>query len=52
MIKRSRRPEAADTVRLALPDGHQQPPTAELLEKAGVHLEDYPSPTGNRRPGD
>jgi len=37
-------------VRLALPDGHQQTPMLELLEKAGIKIEDYPSPTGNRRP--
>lgn len=41
----------ADTVRLALPDGHQQEPTAALLAKAGIRVDDYPSPTGNRRPG-
>jgi len=39
-----------DTVRLALPDGHQQSPTFELLAKSGISLDDYPSPTGNRRP--
>jgi len=39
-----------DTVRLALPDGHQQSPTFDLLSKAGIGLDDYPSPTGNRRP--
>jgi len=39
-----------DTVRLALPDGHQQSPTFELLSKAGIGIDDYPSPTGNRRP--
>jgi len=39
-----------DMVRLALPDGHQQSPTFELLSKAGIGLDDYPSPTGNRRP--
>jgi len=37
-------------VRLALPDGHQQAATAALLNKAGIRIEDYPSPTGNRRP--
>ncbi len=40
----------SDLVRLALPDGHQQPPTAELLEEAGIQLDDYPSAVGNRRP--
>ncbi len=41
---------AEDTVRLALPDGHQQQPTLRLLHKAGINIEDYPSPRGNRRP--
>ncbi|MEE8354030.1 MAG: ATP phosphoribosyltransferase [Dehalococcoidales bacterium] len=40
-----------DTVRLALPDGHQRQPTAALLAKAGIRVDDYRSPTGNRRPG-
>ena len=39
-----------DTVRLALPDGHQQVHTIKLLEKAGIQIDDYPSATGNRRP--
>jgi ATP phosphoribosyltransferase len=39
-----------DAVRLALPDGHQQIPTLQLLNKAGIQVEDYPSETGNRRP--
>ncbi len=39
-----------DVVRLALPDGHQQVPTVNLLRRAGIAIEDYPSPTGNRRP--
>jgi ATP phosphoribosyltransferase len=37
-------------IRLALPDGHQQQQTAELLQKAGIKIEDYPSENGNRRP--
>lgn len=37
-------------IRLALPDGHQQASMLQLLEKAGIRIEDYPSPTGNRRP--
>ncbi len=41
---------AEDIVRLALPDGHQQLPTLQLLSKAGIQLDDYPSATGNRRP--
>jgi len=43
-------PAAEDVVRLALPDGHQQLPTLRLLNKAGIQIDDYPSPTGNRRP--
>jgi ATP phosphoribosyltransferase len=39
-----------DRVRLALPDGHQQPPTVEFLAKAGIRLDDYPSAENNRRP--
>jgi len=40
---------AEDSVRLALPDGHQQLPTLQLLKKAGIQIDDYPSSTGNRR---
>jgi ATP phosphoribosyltransferase len=43
-------PVPEGVVRLALPDGHQQSPTVELLKKAGFKIDDYPSPTGNRRP--
>jgi ATP phosphoribosyltransferase len=39
-----------DTVRLALPDGHQQQFAVKLLHNAGITLDDYPSDTGNRRP--
>jgi ATP phosphoribosyltransferase len=39
-----------DMVRLALPDGHQQAPTRQLLDKANIRLKDYPSEKGNRRP--
>lgn len=39
-----------DSVRLALPDGHQQQPTASLLDEAGVKLDEYPSEKDNRRP--
>ncbi|MFC1903391.1 ATP phosphoribosyltransferase [Chloroflexota bacterium] len=37
-------------VRLALPDGHQQVPALEILNKAGIQVDDYPSAAGNRRP--
>jgi ATP phosphoribosyltransferase len=40
-----------DTVRLALPDGHQQQQTIGLLNIAGIKIEDYPCTNGNRRPG-
>jgi ATP phosphoribosyltransferase len=39
-----------DIIRLALPDGHQQPPTVKFLNMAGIEVDDYPSETGNRRP--
>jgi len=39
-----------DIVRLALADGHQQKPTRQLLEKAGIKVNDYPSSSANRRP--
>lgn len=42
--------EPVEGLRLALADGHQQQPTIELLTKAGIKLEDYPSTAGNRRP--
>jgi len=41
---------AEDIVRLALPDGHQQLPTLQLLNRAGIQIDDYPSATANRRP--
>jgi ATP phosphoribosyltransferase len=41
---------APDTVCLALPDGHQQQQTVELLNKAGIKIEGYPSIDSNRRP--
>ena len=44
-------PKVAESiVRLALPDGHQQLPTLRLLNKAGIRVDDYTSPIGNRRP--
>jgi ATP phosphoribosyltransferase len=39
-----------DTVRLALPDGHQQQQTVEFLGRAGIKIHNYPSPNNNRRP--
>jgi ATP phosphoribosyltransferase len=34
-------PVASEQVRLALPDGHQQQPTAELLSRLGFEVSDY-----------
>jgi ATP phosphoribosyltransferase len=39
-----------DTVRLALPDGHQQTHVCRIFERAGIHINDYPSVLGKRRP--
>lgn len=39
-----------DMVRLALPDGHQQSHVCRIFDKVGIKVDDYPSPTGNRRP--
>ena len=41
---------AETTVRLALPDGHQQAPTVQFLTSTGIRVDDYPSASGNRRP--
>jgi ATP phosphoribosyltransferase len=35
---------------LALPDGHQQPPTAELLNRAGLQVDGYSEDRLSRRP--
>lgn len=39
-----------DTLRIAIADGHQQAPTAELLNKAGIIMDNYPGSGGNPRP--
>lgn len=39
-----------ETIWLALPDGHQQQAILELLKKADIQVDDYPSSKGNRRP--
>ena len=41
---------AEEKIWLALPDGHQQPPTAELLKKARLELEGYSENELSRRP--
>ena len=40
-----------DALRIALPDGHAQRPTAEALEAAGIHFEGYDAERAERRPG-
>ncbi|AKG53451.1 ATP phosphoribosyltransferase [Dehalogenimonas sp. WBC-2] len=39
-----------DVVRLALPDGHQQPHVRKILDAANISITDYPSDRGLRRP--
>jgi ATP phosphoribosyltransferase len=39
-----------DVIRLALPDGHQQPHVRKILDTVGVKIDDYPSESSNRRP--
>ena len=39
-----------EKVWLALPDGHQQSPTTEILNKAGLELQGYSEDSLNRRP--
>lgn len=39
-----------NVVRVALPDGHQQQPTTELLARAGIMMHDYTASGTNRRP--
>lgn len=50
-IPLSARKARTNNVHLALPDGHQQQQAVELLNRAGIEMVDYPSETGNRRPG-
>jgi ATP phosphoribosyltransferase len=38
------------TVKLALPDGHQQAHVRKILDAAGINMSDYPATDGNRRP--
>lgn len=40
----------ADSVWLALPDGHQKEPAVEFLNRAGVRLKDYTMSSDERRP--
>jgi ATP phosphoribosyltransferase len=45
-----RTPERRDTLRLAVPDGHQQRHVHEALAKAGIRFEGYEEKTYVRRP--
>ncbi len=40
----------SEALRLALPDGHAQKHVVNILSKAQIKIQDYPSSTGNRRP--
>jgi ATP phosphoribosyltransferase len=50
-VKQGYRAEVG-TIRIALPDGHQQPPTLELLNKAGIGVNGYGSPENFRPESD
>jgi len=50
-VKVSRTLWQAKEINLALPDGHQQPPTLQLLKRAGLELQGYSEDEGvSRRP--
>ncbi len=40
----------AKEIKLALPDGHQQPPTAQFLKRSGLNIQGYTEEVLNRRP--
>ncbi|MFB0556509.1 MAG: ATP phosphoribosyltransferase [Dehalococcoidia bacterium] len=40
----------AKEIKLALPDGHQQPPTAQFLKRVGLNIQGYTEEVFNRRP--
>jgi ATP phosphoribosyltransferase len=40
----------AKEINLALPDGHQQPPTSQFLKRAGLAIQGYSEEVVNRRP--
>jgi len=49
-LKVSRPLWQAKEINLALPDGHQQPPTAQFLKRAGLALQGYSEEMVSRRP--
>ena len=49
-LKVSRTLWRAKTINLALPDGHQQAPTAQFLKRTGLNLQGYSEGVLNRRP--
>jgi ATP phosphoribosyltransferase len=50
VVKPQKPSYGAETVFLALPDGHQQYPTIEFLREAGLEIEGYRLPLPTRRP--
>jgi len=49
-VKVSRLSWQAKEINLALPDGHQQAPTAQFLKRAGLAIQGYSEEVVNRRP--
>jgi len=49
-LKVSRSSWQAKEINLALPDGHQQAPTAQFLKRTGLNLQGYSEEVLNRRP--
>jgi ATP phosphoribosyltransferase len=49
-LKVSRPLWRAKTINLALPDGHQQAPTSQFLQRTGLNLQGYSEGVLNRRP--
>jgi len=49
-LKVSRPLWQAKEINLALPDGHQQPPTSQFLKRAGLAIQGYSEELASRRP--
>jgi ATP phosphoribosyltransferase len=49
-LKVSRPLWQAKEINLALPDGHQQPPTSQFLKRAGLAIQEYSEELASRRP--
>jgi ATP phosphoribosyltransferase len=50
IVTPARTPISENSVRLALPDGHQQKHMVNIFNKAKINIKEYPSTSGNRRP--